>query len=125
MASGSCATSGAVCGCDGVTHASECDAHAAGVDIDDRGGCTPPTGRFACGGRFCLEGQYCVHQGDLAGFPDQFACNNLPAGCNGTASCSCVARAQCGEDAFMGDTGVCVVVAGGGVVNRCPSARFF
>ncbi len=121
---GTCQQSGQVCGCDGVTHASECAAQQAGVDLDDRGGCPAPVDRFRCGARFCAVGQYCIHTGDITGIPDNFVCANLPAGCAGTADCECVRYAQCGEQSMLGPTGTCVAVSGG-VINRCPDARFY
>jgi hypothetical protein len=115
---------GQVCGCDGVVHASECDAQQAGVDLDDRGGCAAPSGKFRCGAHFCTAGKYCIHTGDLAGFPDNFVCANLPAACNGSADCTCVRFAQCGEESMLGPAGTCVAVTDG-VINRCPDGRFY
>jgi hypothetical protein len=51
---------GALCGCDGVVYASSCAAHAAGTDIDTKGGCQL-AGSFFCGGRACkLDAEACV-----------------------------------------------------------------
>ena len=36
-----------VCGCDGQIHSNPCIAASSGVDINEQGGCTPPSGTFA------------------------------------------------------------------------------
>ncbi|MBX3162704.1 MAG: hypothetical protein KF773_42475 [Deltaproteobacteria bacterium] len=86
-----------VCGCDGQVHTSECDANAAGVDVDAQGRCMVPPGRFACGFRQCmLETQYCEEQiSDIGGQGNTFTCKPMPT-CPGPANCSCLAQQPCG-----------------------------
>jgi Kazal-type serine protease inhibitor domain len=87
-----------VCGCDGVVYSNACLAAAAGTDISDLGGCTPPAGTFACGPRFCMRGtQFCeARVGGAVTNPGAYACQTLPAGCGGTPTCACLQGAsQC------------------------------
>jgi hypothetical protein len=53
-----------VCGCDGITYPSGCDATRAGVSIVHEGACQPPVPEPepetpACGGVVCGEGEFC------------------------------------------------------------------
>ena len=102
-----------VCACNGNVYDSECAAHAAGVDITNRGTCAPPTGSFSCGPVFCIHGaQYCEKMvGGAVTNPGSYGCPSLPAGCNGTATCACVtASSQCGN---------CTTSSGGDVATAC------
>jgi len=102
------------CGCDGTIHASPCDATLAGVDLNGNGTCTAPSGAFACGYRQCTRGsQFCLRStSDVGGEPDGYSCRALPAGCNGTPSCGCLASEPCGN--------MCSGDAASGVTLLCP-----
>jgi hypothetical protein len=80
-----------VCGCDNQVHANECDAQAAGQDLNAFGSCPLDTDRFACGFRACLVGfEFChVFGNDIGGEPDGFTCTGLPA-CAGLSDCDCL-----------------------------------
>jgi hypothetical protein len=103
-----------VCGCDGQVYSNSCLANVAGQDIDESGaGCTPPSGTFACGPRFCTRGsQYCESMtGGAVENPGGFACHALPAGCGAAPTCACLAgNAQCGN---------CLMSNGGDLTTRC------
>jgi len=102
-----------VCGCDGVVYSNTCMAAAAGTDISDLGGCTPPTGTFPCGPRFCTHGtQYCEGKtGGAATNPGDYACHTLPAGCGGTPTCACISgSAMCGN---------CTMSNNGDIMTSC------
>jgi len=73
-----------VCGCDGKIAASECEAHAAGIDLDVTGGCrTGVPGWIACGPRLCDARQsYCeIVLSDVFELPTDYTCRPLPATC--------------------------------------------
>ncbi|APR86182.1 Hypothetical protein A7982_11531 [Minicystis rosea] len=108
-----------VCGCDGKVYPSECQAHAAGIDI---GGGPPgleqcahdltPQGSFACGPYFCdAATTYCAYgQGDQSDRVTK--CVPLPAACTGVPSCDCVpppSKGECKPVPGNGATGVVVV----------------
>ena len=98
-----------VCGCDGETYASRCEAAAAGVDAYAFGACEPPPDMFACGPRFCPVGTYCVYgSSDLVGGEDTYECLPLPKACAGQRDCECLLEEQtvCGG-------GSCSVLDGG------------
>ena len=85
-----------VCGCDGKVHASECEAHAAGVDLDANGGCRERVpGWIACGPRFCdARVSYCeIVLSDVFELPTDYTCKPLPAACvpegDVARSCDC------------------------------------
>ncbi|MCX4240622.1 Kazal-type serine protease inhibitor family protein [Paraliomyxa miuraensis] len=105
-----------VCGCDGQVHGNECEAQAAGVDVDAEGTCTPPDGYFECGYRFCDPGfEYCqVSVSDVGGYGDGFACVQPAEPCEPLA-CDCLTMEPCFEfscDA-TGDGGIEIVCPGG------------
>ena len=87
-----------VCACDGMVYSSECDAQAAGADVSVYGNCTPPTGLFKCGWRFCQLGStYCEAViGGAFGNPGQYTCQPLPSSCGNSASCACLSGVTCG-----------------------------
>ncbi len=102
------------CGCDGEVYGNECEAHAAGVDVDENGMCDAPDGDFSCGPGFCQLGtSYCLLQvSDVGGVPNTWTCEALPNGCGGTATCECLDEVVCGE--------MCNETPGGGAVVTCP-----
>ena len=83
-----------ICACDGRIYDSPCLANMAGQDESDRGGCTPPTGTFACGPRFCSQkAEYCLITNILNGVsPGGYTCMPLPASCGTTPTCACIPR---------------------------------
>jgi hypothetical protein len=102
-----------VCGCDGQIYSNPCLAASAGADIDEQGtGCTPPSGTFACGPRFCTQGtQFCERMfGGPAGAPGTFACRTLPPACGSPATCACLSGTTCGN---------CTMSASGDLTTSC------
>ncbi|MEO5725805.1 MAG: hypothetical protein ABI134_21250 [Byssovorax sp.] len=101
------------CGCDGQIHGNECDAAAAGTDVNTNG-CTPPPGQFSCGAHFCQSNtEYCERiLSDVGGFPDDFTCKPLPAMCAPTLSCACLSGVACGD--------TCAPTNDGGLKVTCP-----
>jgi hypothetical protein len=89
-----------VCGCDHQVYGNSCAADAAGSDVDDLGGCTPPPGMFGCGANFCeLASQYCEIVGPgVEGGTTSYTCQQLPAGCGAPPSCGCLTNVTCGGD---------------------------
>ncbi len=102
------------CGCDLHVYANACEANAAGVDVDDLGGCTPPAGMFGCGAGFChLGAEYCEFDAsDVATIPSTYTCKPLPAGCGTAPGCACLSNVQCGT--------LCMSTANGGIQVTCP-----
>lgn len=88
-----------VCTCEGKQAGNACAGQSAGWDVNAKGGCTPPQDMFGCGQLYCMKGkQYCQVLGsDVAGYPDDFACKDLPAGCGSAPSCGCVSGEMCGS----------------------------
>jgi hypothetical protein len=87
-----------VCGCDGMVYGNDCEAQAAGVDVDLTGSCTPPQGNlFPCGAGFCnLDTEYCqVQVSDVGGIDDGFTCMALPNGCGNAPDCACLSGEPC------------------------------
>ena len=104
-----------VCGCDGNVYDGECEANSAGVDVSLLGGCTAPLDTFPCGFRFCAANtQYCRLQiSDVAGFPDEYECIDVPAACGATPDCACLSNESCGD--------MCEVRPGdGSLLLTCP-----
>ncbi len=84
------------CACDGKVYESPCVAHAAGVDIDDKGGCSSgPDGYVSCGSGYCdTKVSYCERITNDAVDPNhpvlyQYACQPLPPSCQGKQDCAC------------------------------------
>jgi len=82
-----------VCGCDGQSYASECEAKSKGVDVNDQGGCASPGKEFvACGSHFCnVLSEYCLVSGNDVIVPNDpvaktYACAPLPLSCS---TCAC------------------------------------
>lgn len=103
-----------VCGCDGVVHSNQCDANAAGTDVDAFGSCSLPPGEFACGFRSCDRAtEYCQRGvSDIGGEPDSFDCRPLPSSCGASASCGCLTQEPCGD--------FCDGTASSGLRLTCP-----
>jgi hypothetical protein len=108
-----------VCACDGKTYGNQCDAAAAGADVNAFGSCEVPAGKFACGFRQCeIQSQFCSHFGnDIAGEPDGFGCEVLPACPSQLPTCQCLVDAgvPCADIICEGDgaTGLTVTCPGG------------
>jgi hypothetical protein len=92
-----------VCGCDGQVYSNACVASAAGQDVSETGGCTPPPNMFACGTRFCPRGTHYCHAviGGPAGAPGSFSCVVYPASCGDTPTCACLSATTCGGSCVM------------------------
>jgi hypothetical protein len=104
-----------VCGCDGEVHGNACDASAAGVDLNDLGGCTAPLDMFGCGHGFCDVGlSYCqIYGSDVAGVPSDHACVGVPSGCGDAPDCACLADEPCGEVCEADGADVTLICPGG------------
>jgi hypothetical protein len=95
------------CGCDHQVYPSPCDAAAAGADIDDLGGCTPPAGTFGCGAHFCKQdAEYCeiFPDGTSAG-TSTYVCQPMPSNCGNPPTCACLSSAGCGGDCMTSNDG--------------------
>jgi hypothetical protein len=84
------------CGCDGNFHAGGCAVHRNGTDISADGGCSLPSGTFACGAHACdLDGEMCVR---LVGLSDGTThCEPLPDQCSVSPTCACLDNFSCGN----------------------------
>ena len=100
------------CACDGTVYGSQCDAAAAGADLNLNGTCTPPTGKFSCGAGFCDVGlSYCEHDiSDVGGVPSTYGCKPLPPSCGNPATCGCLANVVCGSSCMASKDGAGLVV---------------
>jgi hypothetical protein len=85
-----------VCGCDGKIARSECDAHAAGIDLDVTGACRERVPAWsACGAHLCdARTSYCeIILSDVVELPTDYTCKPLPAAClpdgDVARKCSC------------------------------------
>ena len=113
----SCSPGGpAVCGCNGVTYPSLCEAELAGQHATKSLSCPTPAGTFRCGPLFCgLGGEICRRTVDLVGGgPDAYACVGLPPGCPsgcGCGLCEPCPGQTCGE--------ACSSDGSGGLVLTC------
>jgi hypothetical protein len=99
------------CGCDGQIHGNECDANAAGTDVNNNG-CMPPAGQFSCGAHFCQSNtDYCEHEvSDIGGLPDTYTCKPVPAACGATPSCACLSGVACGTCSASSNGDLTVIV---------------
>jgi hypothetical protein len=73
-----------VCGCDGKTYGSECEARAAGIDLDVTGACKESIPDWiGCGARFCdARVSYCeIILSDVFELPTDYTCKALPTAC--------------------------------------------
>lgn len=103
------------CGCDGVVHGNGCEAHAAGTDESDVGGCeAPDETSFSCGRIFCQDTSFCRRLGDDTGMADSFECPELPAACDDEPDCECLDGAGCGDACSADEAGNLTVVCFGG-----------
>jgi hypothetical protein len=102
-----------VCACNGQVYPSECDANAAGFDVNSYGGCTPPAGMFGCGWGFCPHGtSYCQKVvGGAFGNPGSYTCEPLPSACGSNPGCACLSGVTCGSQ--------CQQSAGGDMTVSC------
>jgi hypothetical protein len=94
-----------VCGCDGKTYRSECEANASGQDISRLGTCAAPSGTFACGPYFCAHGsELCVAMnGGAITNAGTYQCLPLPSGCGATPTCACLSgNTPCGVCSMSG-----------------------
>jgi hypothetical protein len=102
------------CGCDGATHASECEAASNGVGLAIASCVTPP-GTFECGPLFCAAGDLCRRVTDLTKPVGQHAhaCVPAPPGCPNGCGCGvcppCPPGQACNEE--------CISDAGGAFVT--------
>ncbi len=104
-----------VCGCDGIVYADACGASVVGIDVDATGSCEAPTGRFACGFRFCDRAtSYCrISRSDIGGYPDNYGCAPLPEACGDAPDCTCLLGEPCADFG-------CAATDDGGLVIECP-----
>ena len=105
-----------VCACDGTVYANPCEAQAAGYDVNQLDGCTPPDGMFSCGASFCdLATTYCQRTvSDVVGWDDDFVCVTLPGACPDPPSCACLTAVPCGSMCSgTGPAGLTVTCPGG------------
>ena len=69
-----------VCGCDGVTYSNDCDAAAAGVNVEHTGACAKKCGGIA--GLPCDEGEFCeLPEGTCAIMDNMGVCVEIPLEC--------------------------------------------
>lgn len=103
-----------VCACDGNVYADPCAAQEAGFDVSYLGGCTAPTGTFACGYLFCeSETEYCeAILSDVPTLPHTYACRPVPGSCPSPPTCTCLAGQPCSD--------WCTEGAPGDLTLECP-----
>jgi len=101
-----------VCGCDGTSYASVCEAAMAGqsahVSVTE---CTdPPAGKFPCGTGYCdLATEYCRQSKD-----GTIACQPVPTACASDPTCPCLAGKV--------DCSVCYPMKAGGALELACSS---
>lgn len=86
-----------VCGCDGVYHASSCNAELDGTDVDLDGGCPLPADAFECGGNACLRDEQVCIELPRDAINSDFACESFPQECGSKPSCTCFLSFGCDE----------------------------
>lgn len=104
------------CGCDSVVYGSECDAYAAGADLNAAGSCPVAAGSFACGYTQCnLHTQYCRRDiSDVGDEPDGYSCQPVPSCPAQFPTCGCLAAEPCGAMCSgAGVTGLTLTCPGG------------
>ena len=104
------------CGCDNVVYGSECDAYAAGADLNAFGSCPVAAGSFACGYTQCnVHSQYCRRDvSDIGNEPDTYSCQTVPACPSQFPTCACLAAEPCGAMCSgAGVTGLTLTCPGG------------
>jgi hypothetical protein len=108
-------TSAAVCACDGVTDAHECEANGRQQDTSSAAQCNPPAFGYRCGDVFCVTGtpfaEFCVRHTSAAGAPT-YSCENA-------FDFQCVA-VSCGADAGCNPHGCTCSPLSGGALLDCP-----
>jgi hypothetical protein len=89
------------CGCDGQVYMSSGCAPLEGVDVAVKGGCTPPSGTFACGSTFCFApGSYCEEttlMGEGCEGTKVYECAFFDTNC-APQDCTCLAGLECSSD---------------------------
>jgi hypothetical protein len=90
------------CGCDGIVYESSGCAEIAGSDLSAGGGCSAPSGTFACGPLFCVTpGGYCertAFAGEGCEGSERFGCAFFDPNC-APQDCSCLPGLTCEVDA--------------------------
>lgn len=100
-----------VCGCDGHVYGTECEAHAAGVDLDVSGRCREQAAAdwAPCGARFCdARTSYCeIVLSDVFELPTDFTCKPLPDSCLvASRTCDCFPKGtRCASFCGVMETG--------------------
>ncbi len=98
----------AVCGCDGTTYSSVCDAAHAGASIEHRGKCAP-SGQPVCGG---AAGMACAGASTCVDDPSDSCTPRAGRSCPGI--CQCAASLPCARtEHFDTDPTVCACVPNG------------
>lgn len=128
-----------VCGCDGATYSSSCEAAAAGVSVRTRGKCEP-SAETACGGLrglTCADGQYCNYppaancgRADATGIcaptPGPCTRESRPVcGCDGTTyGNACTAAAAGVSVETQGECAPPAATCGGYAGVACPTGQY-
>jgi hypothetical protein len=90
------------CGCDGQVYESSACAAVGGSDLSAGGGCSAPSGTFACGPLFCFTpGSYCERTavgGESCVGAEAFGCAFFDPNC-APQDCSCLPGLACEVDA--------------------------
>lgn len=101
-----------VCGCDGKTYSSSCEAAAQGVNISSDGPCKEPKPCGGFAGSQCSDNEYCAYEGDC-GIADRSAvCKVRPSACDASYD------PVCGCDGKTYGNTCLAAVAGFGYLHR-------